>query len=504
MSRDDASQKLAIADALDALRAGRLGRRGFVRTCAAAGLGLAAVRLLAGCNRPSRTAQDEVDKTVGPLSAIDPKTDQHKFLREVGHAFAGTKLKVVGEDTPPAEATIRIMRKEFVPLTGIEVEWEQLPLDRVLAKVAADTARQMGAHDIFYLDASWLGRFGDDMADPRALLARKDLAYPGFEFEDILAPLVEYTASYKGRLVGIPYDIPIHIIIYRRDLFEELRLSPPRTIPEYLAAVRAIHQAKAPQVYGTAGMWKPGHYSVLVELMTHLWAHGGSFYGRDGRPAIDDERAVAAAEYMLELGKYMPPGATTWDWTGEATQFAQGKVGMYNQAGEWFALFDDPARSKVVGLVEAAPCPRELMLRPPTECSFDERPGSSRQGGSCLAISRHCRAPEAAWIFLQWATSSDVTTRASLLGGGASPIRLSNYRDPRVRERAKHMLGSTRFFDATLDAITHRMGSEPHLPRWPDMVSELTIELGKLTTGQQDVRATLGAMARIQAATGER
>jgi len=61
-------------------------------------------------------------------------------------------VRVVTEDTPPSLATREIMKHEFMPLTGINVVWELLPLDRVLAKVSADTARRAGTNDVFYLD----------------------------------------------------------------------------------------------------------------------------------------------------------------------------------------------------------------------------------------------------------------------------------------------------------------------------------------------------------------
>jgi multiple sugar transport system substrate-binding protein len=190
------------------------------------------------------------------------------------------------------------------------------------------------------------------------------------------------------------------------------------------------------------------------------------------------------------------PEAITWDWTGETLSFAQGRAGLYINAGEWFAVFDDPAQSKVVGLVEAAPCPAELALRPKSACSFDETPGFSRQGGSYLGLSKYGRNPDASWILLQWATSADTTTRASLLGGSASPVRRSNFDDPRIKARATVGVGTTRHFAVTLDAINNRMGTEPRLPAWPSLaVDQFAVELGRMTTGQQDVRTTLDNMA---------
>jgi multiple sugar transport system substrate-binding protein len=98
---------------------------------------------------------------------------------------------------------------------------------------------------------------------------------------------------------------------------------------------------------------------------------------------------------------------------------------------------------------------------------------------------------------MQWATSSDITTRASLLGGGATPMRKSNFTDERIKANNKVTAGTTRHFDVTLDAITNWMGTEPHLPPWASLsVDSFAIELGKMTTGQQDIPTTLDNMAK--------
>ncbi len=482
-------------------------RREFLRLCARAGFGFGALGAASAFARPRLLPPDNgaILRTAGPQSAIEAHTDQQKFLKDVGRTFAGTTLHVLTEDTPPCVATRQIMRQEFTPLTGINVEWEQLPLDRVLAKVIADTSLGLGKHDIFYWDQAWIGRFVNDSIDPRELLAKADLAYPGYDFDDILPPLVKHVASYEGRLAAIPFDIPVWIMIYRRDIFDELGLAVPKTIPDYLNVVRAINKARSPAVYGTVEGWKAGHYSLLQKSTTWLWGHGGAFFNSDGSPSIDDEKAAAGMEYMLELGKNMPPGVTNWDWFGEAGSFAKGRGGVYIGIGEFFPSYDDPATSSIVGLAESAPSPAALALRPASTCGFDETPGMSHQGGSALAISRYSKNVDAAWVFLQWATSSDVTARACLLGGGASPIRYSNYKDPRIMEKARVTKGTTRHLAVTLDAILHHLGTEPHLPAWPELSIEFAVELGRMTTGQQSIKTTLGNMAaRARRATERR
>jgi len=384
---------------------------------------------------------------------------------------------------------------EFIPVTGIKVEWESLTLDRVLAKIVSDTTQKAGYHDVFYLDQAWIARFFRDCVGPPALLAQKDLAYPDYDFDDFLPPLVAHVASYNGTLAAVPFDIPIYITMYRKDIFDDLGLEPPETLGAYMEAVKTINDAKAPNVYGTTASWKSGHYGLECSMTTWLWGHGGSIFGADGQPLINDERAHAAMAYMLELGKYMAPGVTNWDWYGEIDSFARGEAAILTSWSEYFTTFDDISLSKIVGRSEAAPCPRADTLRPAEQCGFGEVPGMSHQGGSSLAISRYSKNIDAAWVFLQWATSADVTTRACLLSGGGNHVRRSNFKDDRIRENAKVKKCTTRHFDVALDAILNHMGTEPHLPGWAALaVDSFALELGKMTTKQQDIKTTLANM----------
>lgn len=498
----------AIAEAERAYRGGRLSRRRLLAAIGAAGLG--SLGLYAGWRgfrpQPRPGAAALVDE-LGPRSASVPGTEQHRFLQEVGRHFAGTRLHVVTEHTAPSRAISSLVRREFTPLTGIEVDWELLPLDRVLAMYAADIGRRAGDIDIFYWDQAWLGRFHQESVSPRELFENHDLAYPGYDFDDFLAPLVRHVASHGEHLAGIPYDIPIFIMIYRRDVLEELGLAVPRTLAEFLQVAAAIHEEKAPAVYGAVGEWKAGHYALECDMTHWLWSHGGSIFGPGERPAIADERAVAAMEYMLELGKFMHPKTNAFDWDGQSDCFTRGEAGIMVSWGQSVPGIESAPFSRVAGLFDVAPCPAPLALRRPEECSFGETPGVSHQGGSCLALSRYSRQRDAAWLFLQWATSSDITTRACILGGGASPVRQSNYEDPRVLARERAAEATTRHFGVVKDAILHRMGTEPQrLPAWASLaVDSFSIELGKMLAGQQGVRVTLDAMARdaARAARGE-
>lgn len=180
----------------------------------------------------------------------------------------------------------------------------------------------------------------------------------------------------------------------------------------------------------------------------------------------------------------MPPAATTWTWDGEGQSVAQGQAAMLISWCEFFPSFDGKG-SQVVGKMEAARPPVAKKLRPPADAGFGEIPNVGHQGGSAIALSKFSKNKDAAWIFMQWACSPDVMARVSTLGGGASPVRISSFEDPRVKAIAKVGTGTTRHFDAIKWTIDNAMGSEPDMPAWAEISNNVVpIELGKLLAGQ--------------------
>ena len=496
MNELDRQQRVYVAKIAEAVRIGAMDRRQFIRALGLAGFGIASATYLSGCTPRTPVAEKLAGNAGGVSAESGNGTPQQRFLKEVGGRFKGTRIRIVSEDTAPGLIISRMMKQEFTPLTGIDVDWEIVPLDQVLANTVQDTLTgaggNKGRNDIYYWDQAWLARFANDSIHLDELQGKKDLAYPDYDFDDFLPQLVEATASYRGDIVGVPFDIPIFILMYRKDIFDELKLDVPKTMTDYLNAVKAIHAAKRGQgIYGTVGQWKSGHYALQSEASAWLWSHGGHHFDKDGKPDYVNDANINGLQYMMELGKYMNPACTGWDWGGQYAAFAQGHAGVLISWSEFFPGFDDPSKSKVAGLVEAADCPREDARLSKADCGYGETPGISRQGGSCLALSRYAPNADAAWIFMQWATSADVTARANAQGAN-TPTRKSNYLDARVKEKNKPGLGTTRHFEVTKRAIETRMGTSPHLPVWATLANDVNaVEYGKMTTRQQSIEKTL-------------
>jgi multiple sugar transport system substrate-binding protein len=465
-------------------RRGQIGRRRFLRDCAA--LGLAAGGLFSGLSRrPFRFFPEALAAGEAEQSA-----EVTRWLKDAGAPFRGKNItiKYATEATPPSQVLSTLVARDFTAHTGIRVEVEIVPLEQVLQKLTQDVAGGLGSYDLYYLDQSWMASFSNDTADPRELYESKPaLAMPGYDFGDFLAPLTEGISMFRDKMVGVPFDIPIFIVMYRRDIYDKLGLAAPRTFADYLANAEAINREMAPEVFGTTGQMKSGHYSLNCDWTNWLWGHGGSIFGPDNKFSGNDEAGVAAMEYWTKLKRYMPPDALNWTWDGEFSSVAQGIAAQVYSWGEFFPGLDNPESSKVSGLMEAA-SPLAARVRSPAEAGFGEIPGTAHQGGSALAVSKYSKNLDAAWLFAQWGSSADMNIRVSLLGGGASPMRRSTYEDARIRAKAKPGAGTTRHFDVTRDAIENYMGSEPDHPAWAQVSNGGVIptELGRFFAGEYD------------------
>ena len=475
----DSLRKAHLASITDRFVKGEMGRRDFLRLAGKLGLGAGALGL--GMHRgpfnfvPSAAAQE----------AAQPSAEVMKWVSDVGKPFAGTTIKLATESTPPSNALNSFLKKYFEDASGIKVEIEVLPLEQVLQKMTLDVASSLGTYDLYYIDQSWAASFSQDVFDPREQIqAKADLAMPNYNIDDFLPALVDGISKYEDRLVGVPYDIPIFIMIYRKDIYDKMGFKAPATLDELYMQSKAITEEMGPNVFGTTGQMKSGHYSLECDWTAWLWGHGGSIFNADKKFVGNDEQGLAAMEYWTNLKKTMPPGVDGWTWDGQGQSVAQGVAASMLSWGEFFPYFDDPTQTKISGLCEVAVPPKAFSLRTVEQTGFGEIPGVGHQGGSSLAVSRYSKNPDAAWVFMQWATSADTQALITSLGGGTGPTRASVYDDPRVKANARVGAGTTRHLPVVRETIANHMGSEPDLPEWAQISNDtIPVGLGKYFAG---------------------
>ena len=263
-----------IVDSAKAFGSRKISKREFMRRMGMAGIGFSAFS--AGLLGNTRRRGGLVGAPANAADITLPD-DQVKFLKEVGGKYKGATVRYTSEATPPT-VVLNQIKDQFTNLTGINVEVEIVPLEQVLAKATQDVQGQLGTYDLYYLDQAWVATFAPDCVDPIQYTKDKpDLAMPGFDWEDFSKPLVNGLAMYDGKMVGIPFDIPIFILMYRQDILEKHGIKVPTNYGEFTAAVHAITEAeKANNIFGTGLQAKSGHYSLECDWTQAVWGHGGS------------------------------------------------------------------------------------------------------------------------------------------------------------------------------------------------------------------------------------
>jgi multiple sugar transport system substrate-binding protein len=475
----DSDRKLWAAGLTDRYVKRQISRRDFMRGAGQLGLGMGV--LGSGIMRPFGASP-----AFAQSADLRPSEDVLKWVKEVSAPFKGTTLKLATESTPPSNAINSQLKPFFEEASGMKVEIEVLPLEQVLQKLTLDIASQLGTYDLYYIDQSWAAFTAEDVFDPRELIADKpDLAMPDYNMDDFLPALVDGICKYGERMVGVPYDIPIFIMMYRKDIYEKMGFKAPTSLEEYYEQAAAITTEMGPNMYGATGQMKSGHYSLECDWTAWLWGHGGSIFNTDGKFSGNDERGLEAMEYWTRLHKTMPPGVDGWTWDGQGQSVAQGVAATMMSWGEFFPYFDDPSATKVSGLMEAVRCPPpKNALRTVNETGFGEIPGVGHQGGSSLAVSKASKNIDPAWIFMQWATSYDTQVLITALGGGTGPTRASVYDDPRIIANRRVGPGTTRHLDVVRETIAKDMGSEPDLPQWAELANDtIPVRLGKYFAG---------------------
>ena len=339
-------QKHYLAKLADMLANGKISRRNFLSKAAKVGLSMSALGSLSHLPFRGRLG---INKEA--LAATQPSKDVMAWVKDVGKPYAGKTVRMATESTPPSKGIAELVKSEFTPATGIKVEIEVLPLEQVLQKLTLDVASGTSTYDLYYMDQSWMASFSNDTIDPRELYAsNKKLAYPDYNFDDFLKPLVDGISMYKGKMVGVPYDIPIFIQMYRMDVYDDLGLKVATTMDQYLKNAQIITEKNKSQgIYGTTGQMKSGHYSLECDWTAWLWGHGGSVFRADGTFSGNDAEGLEAMDYWVKLKENMPSGVDTWTWDGEFQSVAQGLAGQVLQLGRISAQLRRPEKLQSFG-----------------------------------------------------------------------------------------------------------------------------------------------------------
>jgi len=355
------------------------------------------------------------------------------WLHSVSGPYSGKSLDISLEAEFGPYAT-QLIDSDFTNATGIRDQYNILPYAQQLDNISLMADTKSSSYDAYSLDVENLGVFPQLPISPYELAQEyPTLTYPGIDFADFHRYSWDRIATYPPDLSGgnggssasdvtvLPFDTPTMILIYRKDIFDKLGLTPATTWDEHLANSQAI-QKSGLTPFGSASM-AVTDVSIIYEYQAHLASFGGSLWAVDGNtitPTVNTDTALAALEDFIRFEPWSDVGSSSYTWDGVFNSLAHEIAGQALLFDGYSTWLDDSQRSLASGLFGYAQTPA------------GPKGNFHPYAGSGVGVSRYSNNPQMAWLWIQWATAKG-TQEAKVLGQYHNyPTRTSVTQAPEV------------------------------------------------------------------------
>ena len=320
-----------------------------------------------------------------------------------GQKLSGQTIRFVASNHTYTDA-IKSLIPEFEKKTGIKVKMESYFEDQLTQKLTVEFTSGSSTIDVFMTRPLQEGRLFSknkwyESLSPYVSDAKKTPV--DWKWNDFQKSAVEAT-TLNGTLYAVPIVTEWETLFYRKDLFAQAGLQPPKTLEELEAAAKRLNDP-ANGVYGIVSRGQRG--AAVTQFSSYLFAHGGDFL-KGGKCVLDTPEAVKAIQYYGKLlHDYGPPGVTNMSWPQAQALMASGKVAMWTDASTLLPGLLDPQKSKVADQIGIAMFPGGAAGQHP----YMVVPWA-------VSVAAQSKQKEAAWEFVKWLSSEDVMKKAQLAG----------------------------------------------------------------------------------------
>lgn len=329
-----------------------------------------------------------------------------------------------------------------------------------------------------WINSGWLTPLDEFIRNP-------SLTSADWDVKDFLPGALAPETGKDGKLYGIPWDAEVLLSASSRfDLVKAAGLAYPDTTDDLVKVLRAVNKKER-----VAGYVADNHYGWT--FVPYLQAFGGNVFRAppdDLFPTLDTPEAIAAAEYYANLiSEFGPDGGVTYTPDQVTQALKLGRTNFTDAGQLYLAQLGDPSASRTIktanfGLVPKGPAGRF--------------PGVAVHA---LGIPTGSKNKEAAWAFIQWALSKQITRRAVVAGYG-SPARRSDIDSKEFR--AKQLINGHDLAELSLQSIDLAAKSGHMKYRtvavYPQVDQQLNTAIARIATKQLSAKQ---AMQQAQAAS---
>src|SRR6202522_765558 len=261
-------------------------------------------------------------------------------------------LDAEGQGVPGDHRVLSNVLQEFTRETGIRVNDLSTPEDNGSKLDLAMNLLRSGATspDVYGVDTIWAGTMGQYLIDLQPYFA-----------SDIPSQDPDLIAAYmvQGKLVAMPYNPNVEVLVYRTDLLAEYGYkTPPRTwdeLEKMAVRIQAGERAKGKKDFWgfvwSGAITADGEALIGEGLEWQAAEGGGHIIEPDGRISVNNQDVVRAWERATHwVGWISPPSVVSYTNTDAENKFWVSGMAAFQI--EWaltyeVGVLDKPFRDKV-------------------------------------------------------------------------------------------------------------------------------------------------------------
>jgi len=341
---------------------------------------------------------------------------------------SGKSIKLLLNKHPYVDAMIGDL-EAFKALTGMNVTYDIFPEDVYFDKVTAALSSKSDQYDAFMTGAYMTWTYGPAgwIEDLNAYIKDPGKTNPAFAWDDVLPGLRASTAwdgvagselgSGKAKQWCIPWGYELNNITYNRTIFEKVGVKPPQNLDEMLdVAAKITKDAGGPYGVGVRGSrsWATIHPGFLSAYSNF----GQKDFVMEGGKLKAAMNTKASKDFHEKWVKMIqgsgPKNWSTYTWYQVGTDLGAGASGMIFDA-DILGYFMNGGDNKEKGQLGYAAFAANPAAKAPTPNVWIWS----------LAMNAFGTQKDAAWYFMQWASSTEHDMFGATKMDFVNPVRQS-------------------------------------------------------------------------------
>jgi len=385
---------------------------------------------------------------------------------------------------------------EFEELTGIKINHILMDEDKVRLKRTEDCMAGAGRYDIYALGLTIIPQYYEArwVENLRPFIENPSLTDPAFfDYEGIAPGLRNGQVYGDGYVCAIPNMFCGTHLYYRTDILSEAGMYVANNwddfINVYMPKLKNFLDANGYNMaaFGTRGKKGPGANTAFASAVHR--DYGGEWFDENGKPIFNSPEGVKALEVYAALHdpeRGAPIGGEGIGMYEIIQMFYLGQVASAWTAGSLQDTYNDPTTSTIVGKWDGAPLP------------WGPANWTSLQWTWAYGMSKFSKKKEAAWLYIQWATSPATMSK---WGSRCPPPRINLLRTEPWMKMRQECPG---FISATEWALYFGMPDcQPLIPEFPEWGEYYGTAVSNVIAGRQKPQEALDwAVQEVTKAVG--